>query len=72
MKNKNNKIMTIQEYINVAINRIPKGDFIFYKPFFEKMSCEHCIYKGYACTKPKAEGVCMDYRVEKKHMEFKQ
>ena len=62
--------MTIQEYIKVAINGLPKEDFIYYQPFFMHMNCEHCIYNGYACKHPKGDDVCMEYRVEKSHKEF--
>ena len=63
--------MTIQEYIQVAVKGLPKGDFSFYRPYFLNMSCEHCIYNGYACRYPKRNGVCIEYRVEKRHKEFK-
>ena len=62
--------MTIQEYIKVAINGTPKADFIYYQPFFACMDCEHCIYNGYACRRPKGGEVCIEYRVEKNHKEF--
>lgn len=54
--------MTIQEYIRIAIAGVPKEDFDYYKEFFTDMSCEHCIYNGFACKSPKVEDVCMDYR----------
>lgn len=59
--------MTIQEYMKIAIYGFPKEEYIYYKPFFEIMDCEHCIYNGYACRSPKADSVCMDYRVERTH-----
>lgn len=62
--------MTIQEYIRIAIAGVPKEDFDYYKEFFTDMSCEHCIYNGFACKVPKVEDVCMDYRVERSHKEF--
>lgn len=61
--------MTIQEYIKIAINGFPKEEFDHYRPFFLDMSCEHCIYNGFACKDPKADGVCIDYRVEMKNNE---
>ena len=63
--------MTIQEYIRIAINGFPKKEYEYYRPFFLNMSCEHCIYNGFACKQPKTGGVCIDYRVEKKHKEFR-
>lgn len=63
--------MTIQEYMKIAIHGYSSADSKYYRPFFLNMSCEHCIYNGYACRSPKSEGVCIDYRVEKKHKEFK-
>jgi hypothetical protein len=63
--------MTIQEYIRLAINGIPNADYKYYMPYFLRMDCEHCIYNGFACKHPKSEGVCIEYRVEKKHKEFK-
>lgn len=60
--------MTIQEYINVAVKGVPKEDFLFYEPYFLHMGCEHCFYNGYACQNP--GNVCIEYRVEKKDMEF--
>lgn len=63
--------MTIQEYIRIAINGFPKKELDYYRPFFQKMSCEHCIFNGFACLHPKSEDVCIEYRVEKKHKEFK-
>jgi hypothetical protein len=59
--------MTIQEYMRLAINGIPNADYKYYMPFFLNMDCEHCIYNGYACRSPKADSVCMDYRVERTH-----
>lgn len=63
--------MTIQEYIRVAINGVPNEDFVFYKPYFMDMSCKHCMYNGYACKDPKTDDVCIEYRVEKKDLQFK-
>lgn len=63
--------MTIQEYIKVAINGIPKADFIYYRPFFADMDCEHCLYNGFACKHPKADGVCIEYRVEKNDIKLR-
>lgn len=63
--------MTIQEYIRIAINGFPKKELEYYRPFFQNMDCEHCIFNGYACRHPKSEDVCIEYRVEKKHKEFK-
>lgn len=63
--------MTIQEYIRLAINGIPNADYKYYMPYFLRMDCEHCIYNGFACKHPKSVGVCIEYRVEKKHKEFK-
>lgn len=63
--------MTIQEFIRLAINGIPNADYKYYMPYFLRMDCEHCIYNGFACKHPKSEGVCIEYRVEKKHKEFK-
>lgn len=62
--------MTIQEYIRIAINGFPKKELDYYRPFFINMSCEHCIFNGFACKRPKKD-VCIEYRVEKKHKEFK-
>ncbi len=63
--------MTIQEFMRIAINGYPKDDYKYYKPFFKDMDCEHCIYNGFACRHPKSDDVCIEYRVEKKHKEFK-
>jgi hypothetical protein len=63
--------MTIQEYIRIAINGFPKKELEYYRPFFQNMDCEHCIFNGFACRHPKSEDVCIEYRVEKKHKEFK-
>ena len=63
--------MTIQEYIRIAINGFPKKELDYYRPFFQNMSCEHCLYNGFACRRPQEEDVCIDYRVEKKDREFK-
>lgn len=62
--------MTIQEYMRVAVLGYPKEELVYYRPYFLDMACKHCIYNGYACKDPKQEGVCIDYRVEKNHMEF--
>lgn len=62
--------MTIPEFMKIAIHGYPKDEFRYYKPYFLNMDCEHCIYNGYSCKNPKTEGVCMDYTVSKKHMEF--
>ena len=62
--------MTTQEYIRIAVSGLPVEEFKYYKPFFVDMSCEHCIYNGYACKTPKREGVCAEYRVERSHKEF--
>jgi hypothetical protein len=61
--------MTIQEYMRLAIHGIPSKDFHDYLPYFFNMSCEHCIYNGFDCKDPKADGVCIDYRVEMKNNE---
>lgn len=63
--------MTIQEYIRVAANGSPKEDFLYYRLYFTQMNCKWCFYNGFACKQPKKEGVCIDYRVEKKDLEFK-
>ena len=63
--------MTIQEYIRIAINGFPKKELEYYRPFFQNMDCEHCIFNGFACRHPKSDDVCIEYRVEKKHKEFK-
>jgi hypothetical protein len=63
--------MTIQEYIRVAANGYPKDEFLYYRLYFTQMDCKWCFYKGYGCKHPKTEGVCIDYRVEKKDLEFK-
>ena len=63
--------MTIQEYIRIAVAGTPKKEYDYYKRYFTHMDCEHCFYNGYACQTPKEDGVCMDYRVEKKDLEFK-
>ena len=63
--------MTIQEYIRIAINGFPKKELEYYRPFFQNMSCEHCIFNGFACRQPKSDDVCIEYRVEKKHKEFR-
>ena len=60
--------MTIQEYIRVAANGLPKEDFLFYRLHFINMNCEWCLYNGYACRHPKGENVCIDYRVEKEDL----
>lgn len=62
--------MTIQEYIRIAVNGFPKKDFDYYRPYFINMDCEHCIYNGYACRHPKGDDICIEYRVEKTHLEF--
>lgn len=62
--------MTIQEYIRIAVNGFPKNEFIYYRKYFLNMSCEHCIYNGYACKHPEENDVCIEYRVEKTHLEF--
>lgn len=64
--------MTIQQYIKVATTGLPKQDFLYYRLYFLRMDCKWCIYNGYACKHPKGEDVCIDYRVEKKHLEFKE
>lgn len=61
--------MTIQEYIRIAINVFPKKEYEYYRPFFLKMSCEHCIYNGFACKHPEENDVCIDYRVERDNNE---
>lgn len=63
--------MTIQEYIRIAINGFPKNELDYYRPFFQNMDCEHCIFNGFACRHPKSDDVCIEYRVEKKHKEFR-
>ena len=63
--------MTIQEFIKVAINGFPKAEFKYYLPYFKHMNCRWCIYNGYACRHPKGTDVCIEYRVEQKHLEFK-
>jgi hypothetical protein len=63
--------MTIQEYLKIAVHGYPKEELNYYKPYFLHMDCEHCIYKGFACKEPKIGDVCIDYRVERKHKEFK-
>lgn len=63
--------MTIQEYIKIAVEGLPIEEFRYYKPFFVKMNCKHCIYNGYACKHPQGKDVCMEYRVERTHKEFK-
>ena len=63
--------MTIQEYMVIAINGYPREEYNYYRPFFQKMSCEHCIFNGFACRHLKSDDVCIEYRVEKKHKEFK-
>lgn len=62
--------MTIQEYVKIAVKGYPKDELAYYQPYFINMNCEHCIYNGYACKKPKNERVCIDYRVERTHLEF--
>ena len=62
--------MTIKEYIRIAVNGFPKEDLKYYLPYFINMDCEHCIYNGYACRHPKSDDVCIEYRVEKTHLEF--
>lgn len=62
--------MTIQEYIKIAIKGVPREQLEYYKEYFLRMECKHCIYNGFACKQPKTGGVCIDYRVEKKHKEF--
>lgn len=62
--------MTIQEYLKIAVHGYPIEELNYYKPYFLQMDCQHCIYNGYACKDPKTEEVCIDYRVEKNHMEF--
>ena len=64
--------MTIQEYIKISISGKPAKDVVYYRPYFKDMDCKWCIYNGYACTKPKKGNVCIDYRVERTHLEFKQ
>lgn len=61
--------MTIQEYIRVAANGLPKEDFHYYRRFFWSMNCKWCMYNGYACREPKTDDVCIEYRVEKKDIE---
>ena len=62
--------MTIQEYIKIAANGYPVDEYKYYFPYFINMTCEHCIYNGFACKHPAEEGVCIDYRVERSHKEF--
>lgn len=62
-------VMTIQEYMRLAVNGIPSKDFHYYLPYFINMSCEHCVYNGRACSHPETDDVCIDYRVERKHKE---
>ena len=64
------RIMTIQEYIAIAVAGYPKEDFLYYRDYFLNMDCEHCFYNGYACQHPKIDEVCIDYRVERRDMEF--
>lgn len=64
--------MTIQEYIRVATTGKPKADFLYYRLYFTDMKCKWCIYNGFACKTPKAEGFCADYRVEKLDLELKE
>lgn len=62
--------MTIQEYIRIAANGYPKEEFLYYAPYFMNMDCKWCMFRGYACRHPKEEGVCIEYKVEKKDLEF--
>lgn len=62
--------MTIQEYIKIAIRGVPREQLEYYKEYFLRMDCKHCIYNGFACKQPKIGDVCIDYRVERKHKEF--
>ena len=64
--------MTIQEYIRIAVLGFPKKEFLMYKKYFTNMSCEHCIYNGYACKHPESNDTCIEYCVgeEKKHKEW--
>lgn len=62
--------MTIQEYIRIAVNGFPKAELEYYRPYFYNIDCEHCIYNGYACKDPKGSEACIEYRVEKSHLEF--
>lgn len=61
--------MTIQEYIKIAANGYPMDEYKYYFPYFINMSCEHCIYNGFACKHPEEEDVCIDYRVERENNE---
>lgn len=63
--------MKIQEYIRLQIKGTPAADIVYYRPYFQNMNCKWCFYKGYGCKHPKTEGVCIDYRVEKRDLEFK-
>lgn len=62
--------MKIQEFIKIAVMEHPAKEFKFYRKYFTNMSCEYCIYNGYACKNPKTDDVCIEYRVEKSHLEF--
>ena len=62
--------MTIQEYIKIAVKGFPPKEFKYYAKYFTNMNCEYCIYNGYACKHPKGDDVCIEYRVEKSHLEF--
>ena len=62
--------MTIQEYIRKAVNGFPKEEVRYYRLYFTQMDCKWCMYNGYACKHPKRDGVCIDYRVEKRDLEF--
>ena len=61
--------MTIQEFIRVAINKYPSATYDYYRPYFLNMDCGWCMYNGHACRHPEGDDVCMEYRVEKKHLE---
>lgn len=63
--------MTIQEYVRIAVNGFPKEEFNYYREFFVDMDCKWCMYNGYACKSPKTDTVCIDYRVEKRDLEFR-
>lgn len=63
--------MTINEYIKIAIHGFPKEEYHYYMKYFTNMDCQWCMYKGYACKHPKMNGVCIEYRVEKRDLEFK-
>ena len=65
------EIMTIQEYMKIAVLGFPKEKFLMYRKFFTDMKCEYCIYNGCSCRHPETDNVCIEYCVGEESIKLK-